>query len=402
MLRFLQDLQRQLHEVTTELDVKKVSYAQVVEKARQQDAELQKRQAQLKAQLQRFQKFVYTNEDKTARANRRASAERETSHARDREIAVLQRQLAVDEVTCEGFETQVEGHVAEFKEYAYKQADAVLKFADYLKAASETSPEFSSVRDIIERFEVLASVHSSLREHEEKTTEQMDILRQQLQEYKRSQAAKILEANNKVAEYQRELEALEKETAALTAKADEADRDSFSKSLHLGKVLLAVENMYAMCITARPNIQHGRAAWERQRRESAAETDGEAQQEKSGTEGVKNQKRKEEQEQTESSQMQRRCRYAVELLAAIRSFIMDFKDIEEQLNKGEKRKQKANRTVNMAVEKPDEDTVEFVATRLLMSLRKENGSADVSRRTASRKFVDENSCYQQSIRSHVA
>ena len=67
-----------------------------------------------------------------------------------------------------------------------------------------------------------------------------------------------------VAEYQLELEALEKETAALTAKADEADRDSFSKSLHLGKVLLAVENMYAMCITARPNIQHGRAAWERQ------------------------------------------------------------------------------------------------------------------------------------------
>lgn len=73
------------------------------------------------------------------------------------------------------------------------------------------------------------------------------------------------EANNKVAEYQRELEALEKESAALTAKADEADKDSFSKSLHLGKVLLAVENMYAMCITARPNIQHGRATWERQR-----------------------------------------------------------------------------------------------------------------------------------------
>ncbi|CDJ50035.1 hypothetical protein, conserved [Eimeria brunetti] len=379
---FLQDLQRQLHEVTTELDFKKVSYAQVVEKARQQDAELQKRQAQLKAQLQRFQKFVYTNEEKTTRANKRASLERETTHARDKEIAVLRRQLAVDEVKCEGFELQ--------------------KFADYLKAASETSPEFSSVRDIIERFEVLASVHSSLRQNEEKTTAQMDALRQQLQEYKRTQAAKILEANNKVAEYQRELEALEKETAALTAKADEADRDSFSKSLHLGKVLLAVENMYAMCITARPNIQHGRAAWERQRRECAAETDGEAQQEKPNAEGTKNQKKKEENEQAEGSQMQRRCRYAVELLAAIRSFIMDFKDIEEQLNKGEKRKQKTNRTVNMAVEKPDEDTIEFVATRLLVAMRKENGSADVSRRTASRKFADENSCYQQSTRSHGA
>lgn len=80
----------------------------MVEKARQQDAELQKRQAQLKSQLQRFQKFVYTNEEKTTLANRRASAERETSHSRDKEIAVLQRQLAVDEVMCKGLELQVQ------------------------------------------------------------------------------------------------------------------------------------------------------------------------------------------------------------------------------------------------------------------------------------------------------
>lgn len=75
----------------------------------------------------------------------------------------------------------------------------------------------------------------------------------------------LQEANNKVAVYQRELEALEKEATALAAKAEEAANDSFSRSLQLGKVLLAVENMYATCISARPNIQHGYAAWEKQR-----------------------------------------------------------------------------------------------------------------------------------------
>lgn len=88
------------------------AFAQIVEKARQQDAELQKRQAQLKAQLQRFQKFVYTNEEKASRANKRAATERETSRIRDKEIAVLKRQLAADEVTCAGIESQVQDCMA--------------------------------------------------------------------------------------------------------------------------------------------------------------------------------------------------------------------------------------------------------------------------------------------------
>ncbi|KAL8433793.1 hypothetical protein ACSSS7_003639 [Eimeria intestinalis] len=275
----LLDLQRQLYDVTTELEFKKAAYAQVVEKARQQDLDLQKKQGQLKAQLQRFQRFVYTNEEKTARANKRAAADRET---------------------CQ-------------------------KFADYLAAVAKASPEFSCVGDVMARFEALASVHAGL------------------------------EANNKVALYQRELEALEKEAAALSAKAEEAANDNFTRSLQLGKVLLAVENMFATCIKARPSIQHGRAVWERQRREAAAMGEGEAPQEETGWDRQQKERQGGKKEGApEGTQLQRRCRDAMELLAAIRYLIADFRDIEEQLNKGEKKKQKAFRTVNMALEKSDE------------------------------------------------
>ncbi|XP_026192165.1 cilia- and flagella-associated protein 73 [Cyclospora cayetanensis] len=375
----LLDLQRQLDDVSAELDLKKKSYAQVAEKARQRDAELQKRQAQLKAQLQRFQKFIYTNEEKTTRANRRASNERETSQIKEKEIATLKRQLSVDEIACAAMESQ--------------------KFHDYLNTVSKASSEFLSVRDIIARFEVLSSVHSNLLQSNEKTISQMDILRQQLQDYKCTQAAKILEASNKVAVYQRELEALEKEMAALSAKAEEASRDSFNTSLQLEKVLLAVENMFATCTTARPSLQHGRTAWEKQRRDIAAETGSHEAKEHMGSKRHKLKQEKTEIETTEKLQLQRRCRYSLELLAAIRSFITDFREIEEQLNRGEKKKQKSNRTVNMAVDKSDEDEVEFVATRLLASLRAETTSAnaDITRKTASRKFTEENSGTQQSM-----
>lgn len=92
-------------------------------------------------------------------------------------------------------------------------------------------------------------------------------------------------------------------------------------------------------------------------REAAAETDGEAQQDKGGSDRQQHKRPNAEKEAADNTPLQRRCRYATELLAAIRCFISDFRDIEEQLNKGEKKKQKANRTVNMAVEKSDEGTL---------------------------------------------
>ncbi|KAL8450039.1 hypothetical protein Emag_003463 [Eimeria magna] len=279
----LLDLQRQLYDVTTELEFKKAAYAQVVEKARQQDLDLQKKQGQLKAQLQRFQRFVYTNEEKTIRANKRAAADKET---------------------CQ-------------------------KFADYLAAVAKASPEFSCVGDVMARFEALAS-----------------------------------DANNKVALYQRELEALEKEATALSAKAEEAANDA---------------------------------------REAAAMGEGEAPHEKE-TGGERQQKERqggEKEGAPEGTQLQRRCRDAIELLAAIRYLIADFRDIEEQLNKGEKKKQKAFRTVNLALEKSDEDVVEFVATRVSATTRKDTGSTDISKKTVSRRVAEENSgYYQQSMRIH--
>ncbi|KAL8424772.1 hypothetical protein Efla_001361 [Eimeria flavescens] len=383
------DLQRQLHDVTAELEFKKASYAQVLEKARQQDLELQKKQGQLTAQLQRFQKFVLTNEEKTIRANKRASANKENSQVRAKEIAALQRQLALDEAACAEIEAQVEG---------------LQKLADYLTAVSKASPEFSSVSDVISRYESLACVHADLVKSEQQTLEAMDALRQEMREYKSKQAANILEANNKVAAYQHELEVLEKETAALSAKAEEAANDSFTQSAHLGKIFFAVENMFATCIHARPSIQHGRKAWERQRRE-AAEAAGETPQEKEGGPGRQQQRKEQiaaEKETAEGTPLQRRCRDAIELLEAIKLFITDFKDIDEQLNKGEKKKQKACRTVNMAVEKPDEEIVEIVAMRLQAATRRDTGSTDTVKRTASRRIAEDNSSYQQqTTRTHI-
>ncbi|OEH79409.1 hypothetical protein cyc_03251 [Cyclospora cayetanensis] len=336
ILTATQDLQRQLDDVSAELDLKKKSYAQVAEKARQRDAELQKRQAQLKAQLQRFQKFIYTNEEKTTRANRRASNERETSQIKEKEIATLKRQLSVDEIACAAMESQAQDRMS-----FYGVDTTPAGHYGYYAKEIKVYESWRRVENLQKQ------IHFNVLWLERVASEVQP------------------EASNKVAVYQRELEALEKEMAALSAKAEEASRDSFNTSLQLEKVLLAVENMFATCTTARPSLQHGRTAWEKQRRDIAAETGSHEAKEHMGSKRHKLKQEKTEIETTEKLQLQRRCRYSLELLAAIRSFITDFREIEEQLNRGEKKKQKSNRTVNMAVDKSDEGMVALVGDATL-------------------------------------
>ncbi|CDJ45404.1 hypothetical protein, conserved [Eimeria tenella] len=101
------DLRRQLHEVTAELDFKKVSYAQVIEKARQQDKSLQQQQQQLQQQLLRFEKFIATNTEKTLRANQRAAAEKETLKKKETELKRLKRELELQELLLQQQQQQL-------------------------------------------------------------------------------------------------------------------------------------------------------------------------------------------------------------------------------------------------------------------------------------------------------
>lgn len=69
---------------------------------------------------------------------------------------------------------------------------SVRRFADFLEAASRLSSEFSQVRDVSARFELLTAVHQNLVETHEKSIRALDERRAELIAYKKLTANKIL------------------------------------------------------------------------------------------------------------------------------------------------------------------------------------------------------------------
>lgn len=68
-----------------------------------------------------------------------------------------------------------------------------------------------------------------------------------------------------MAQYERELESLEKKAAALAISADDAAGDAFSRCVQFAKMIMAIENIFETCSSARPKIQHGRSTKEKWR-----------------------------------------------------------------------------------------------------------------------------------------
>ncbi|EPR58973.1 hypothetical protein TGGT1_253340 [Toxoplasma gondii GT1] len=92
----LHESRGQMHEVDQALARHKEYYANEEKQFRVKEAQLKEKEAQLQLQLNRFNKFVDTNEDKRRRAEKRAAAEREIIREKEKTIVTLK--VAVEQM----------------------------------------------------------------------------------------------------------------------------------------------------------------------------------------------------------------------------------------------------------------------------------------------------------------
>lgn len=127
----------------------------------------------------------------------------------------------------------------------------------------------------------------------------------------------ILAFTNRTATLQSELEEAQKTRQQLEHIADEATQEDSEHSLHLGQILMSVENLFLRCTTKRPAIQH------------ANEMEGILGQEAQEIQGG-------EAEDPNDDSYKRKTQTAVKQLLVILAYLKDFKDIAETLKKERK------------------------------------------------------------------
>ncbi|KEP64272.1 UNVERIFIED_CONTAM: hypothetical protein HHA_253350 [Hammondia hammondi] len=237
----LHESRGQMHEVDQALARHKEYYAKEEEQFRVKEAQLKEKEAQLQLQLNRFNKFVDTNEDKRRRAEKRAAAEREIIKEKEKTIATLK-------VTVEQMEAKEQKLEAGVKRYK--------KYKEFLAAVMHVRDEFQEISDMMSRYDLLQSVNGTLVKKETDVNRRADKIRSSYQMYKKQAANAILEKSNTVAALQRELEMCEKERNIKQGQAEELLSHASEEALHFGQLLLCIDNLFRRCTEQRPNIQH--------------------------------------------------------------------------------------------------------------------------------------------------
>jgi hypothetical protein len=280
----LLEKRRQMFEVQEALDAQKEDYARREDAFRRREDGLRKKDLELQESLIKFNKFLQENESKRNRAIKRAADEKKQRELKEVEIDALRLKLAA----CGTEATQL--------------ADTVgrnMKYTQYLQAVQEEVEEdYQELGDLINRFVTLKDANGYLMQQQEQHEEQTDATRVEFATYAKTRTDEIFNGNNAVASLQQDLEDRVRVKQRLQNSVDDAIRATSHKTLVLGQVLLAVENLRQRCVEDHGvHLKHAEsqkeedAAWaeaaekERLKRAAASEaTSGSASAAAAGTE----------------------------------------------------------------------------------------------------------------------
>jgi len=230
----LLEKRRQMFEVQEALDAQKEDYARREDAFRRREDGLRKKDLELQESLIKFNKFLQENESKRNRAIKRAADEKKQRELKEVEIDALRLKLAA----CGAEATQL--------------ADTVgrnMKYTQYLQAVQEEVEEdYQELGDLINRFVTLKDANGYLMAQQEQHEEQTDATRIEFATYAKTRTDEIFNGNNEVASLQQDLEDRVRVKQRLQNSVDDAIRATSHKTLVLGQVLLAVENLRQRCV----------------------------------------------------------------------------------------------------------------------------------------------------------
>lgn len=131
-----------------------------------------------------------------------------------------------------------------------------MKYEEFLEHAKDYSDDFSEIQDLLTRYETLETAHRDLMRNQAIFEQRNEEVRADFASFQKESANEILGFTTKTAAMQSELEETENARQKLQLEADEVTQGDSEQSLHLGKIIMSVENLYFRCLTKRPGIQH--------------------------------------------------------------------------------------------------------------------------------------------------
>ena len=228
----LLEKRRHMFEVQEALDAQKEEFQRREATFKRREEMLKQKDLELQESLIKFNKFLQENDSKRTRAQKKQVDESRQRAEKEREIVRLQEVVAEHKI----IRGQMEEEVKKMSQY---QA--------YLDEVLEVEEEHSEIAELLGRYETLYAAHADLIERQEAAARENEEEQRLLYTFIREKTDEILGYNNLIAELQ---QAAEKRREEAQEQEEDGERQMSTvaeRTLQLGQVLMACDNIYARC-----------------------------------------------------------------------------------------------------------------------------------------------------------
>ncbi|CAK68257.1 unnamed protein product (macronuclear) [Paramecium tetraurelia] len=300
----LLEKRRKMYEVHEAFEAQREEFKKQEDKFKLEEEKIRQKDMEIQESLIKFCKFLQDNEAKKKRAEGRLEEERRQKIQKEKEIQDLNGQLQELEKKQQKLE---------------KKVTSMKKYEEYLDSVAKQYPEqYHDMASILERHSTLSSQNQKLVEEHQSMEKEYETLKYILTQSEKDKSHEILQFNNDIKELQKKLEEKVAERNQLYQLVEASANEASSKNLSLGRILMAIDNLFNRCQEGTQKIKH---ELEETKQENNKKEDKKVKKEDSKKQ-QKDEKKEEEEDNYEVKSQQ-----AMQKLKIISLYLNDFKKI---------------------------------------------------------------------------
>ena len=223
---------KEMREVDTSLDLMKKDYKKRMDDCEQRRLQFEKKQARMRDQVLKFERFIQENDAKKLRAESKAKHERQLYLEKSKELHALSDELLELE--------QSRGALS-------KDLESKSRYRTYLEQTAEVGEGYEEVPDLLARYSTLRDSREELLKLNAEEENEADQFRVKLQALKTELQNKFLVGNSVIHQYQKKLEDgrdFVKEEEGKTVYQEEKKKSNARES---SQVAQSIRNLFIRC-----------------------------------------------------------------------------------------------------------------------------------------------------------
>ena len=230
---------KEMKEVDSALELMKSDYKRRMDECEERRIAFETKQAKMRDQVLKFEKFIQENDSKRLRAENKAKGERKQYMEKLEEIVALTKSI-----------NKLETEQKQFSHLLNQRA----RYREYLESVVETSDmAYEEINDVLNRYKVLTGANKDLAESAETQEKVADEYSKKVQTLRQENQNLELTSNSLLNDKQKELELRIEHSKDIELNINRKMDQKKNVQQEYGAVETATKNIFSRCVTTMRN-----------------------------------------------------------------------------------------------------------------------------------------------------